>query len=180
MKIYYDYMNDLFIILVYEFFNNSLPFWYSLFKYICKLIFLKLFIMINIPKNTKLNLKNVVIVHKSMIVFNNLLNMNYYNIKICIDNQFLSVIGNNKYTVFNYSIIQKCKPTSFFGIHELPIKLYEIEKECIICYTKPGILNGLCGHQIICEDCSIKLDKCPLCNSSIVKNPLNLKKILYI
>jgi len=179
MKIYNDYMNDLCIILLYEFINNTLPFWYSLFKYILSYIFLKLLIYINIPKTLELDLKNVIIVYKSIIIFNNIINMNNYHIRIFIDNKFTTVRGNSKYMLINHNILQKFKPTALISIYEFPIKIYEKE-DCCICYLHTGVINGLCGHQIICDECSLKLNKCPICNSEFIKNPLYLKKILYL
>jgi hypothetical protein len=175
MKIYNDYMHDLFVILVYEFYDFFKP---LLFFYIYY-IFLIFKIWLYIPKTTRVNLKKVAIIYNSNIIFSNYININYYHIKIFLDNKFFTLRGNSNYSVLNRITFIKFNTSPIISIHEVPIKLYP-EEECNICYSYPGTLNGLCGHQNICSECASKLNKCPYCRESFVQNPLYLKKILYL
>lgn len=178
MKIYNDYMHDIIIIMLYEFVNLFNPLIINIFSY----YLYKLSSLLNqyfyIPKTNKLDLKNVVIVFDSKIIYCNLLNMNYYHIKIKYNNSYISIRGNKNYIIYN-DVFTKYKNTPYFSIYELPIKKYD-QEECCVCYSEKGNLNGLCGHQIVCLNCSKHLNKCPVCNSSFIKNSDFLEKILYI
>jgi hypothetical protein len=179
MKIYNDYMHDILVILLYEFLNLYKPFLFNIISYYAHLLTLIINTFFLIPKTTTLDLKKIVIVCNSKIVFCNLLNMNYYHLKINIDKNYIDIRGNKKYILFNNDIFMKYKNTSYFSIYELPIKKYEKE-ECCICYDEFGKLHGLCGHQIICSSCSKELNKCPVCNSIFINNMDLLEKNLYI
>jgi hypothetical protein len=104
--------------------------------------------------------------------------MNYYHLKLNINNKSINIRGNKKYFMFN-NIFLVYKNNPFFSIYELPIKKYD-QEECCICYNQPGKLNGLCGHQIVCSNCSKYIHKCPICNFNFIENSTFLEKILYI
>jgi len=45
---------------------------------------------------------------------------------------------------------------------------YNVVKECPICYeTKLSLYVGECMH-LVCQDCYLKVTKCPYCNVNIV------------
>jgi hypothetical protein len=89
---------------------------------------------------------------------------------------FFEKINNNNFT-FNLSPYINSS-MSLIRI-DLPIKKYELE-DCCICCDKPGQINGLCGHQIVCSSCVKNINSCPVCNSKIIENSELLEKILYI
>jgi hypothetical protein len=39
--------------------------------------------------------------------------------------------------------------------------------ECICCLDKNKVIVLSCGHYNLCEECSIKVDKCPMCRTII-------------
>lgn len=47
-------------------------------------------------------------------------------------------------------------------------------KECIVCVNNPREVIFNCGHFVTCNNCSNKLDSCPICRS-----PLYIKESLY-
>ena len=174
-------MHDLFIIILYEFYDYIKPLLYLIFSY----YIFKIKLWFLIPKKTKVDLKKVIIVYKSKIIFYNYLNINYYHLKFFTDKEYLTVKGNTKYILFNHNKIYKLNSTKLllninnFSIYYTPIKLYP-QEECCVCYNYPGTINGLCGHQNICSECASKLNKCAFCNLNFIENSLYLKKILYV
>jgi len=55
-------------------------------------------------------------------------------------------------------------------VQKLQRKVKELEdgKKCIVCYdSKINIVLVPCGHHILCEDCSEKITKCPICSAQI-------------
>jgi hypothetical protein len=178
MKIYNDYMHDFIIIILYEFVNLFKPLILDLITYYLHIISTWLNVYLYISKTNKIDLRHVVIVSNSKIIYCNLLNMNYYHLKININNSNIDIRGNKNYILYNNFFV-KFKNTSFYSIYELPIKLYDKEL-CCICYENDGEIHGLCGHQIICSLCVNHINKCPLCNSNFIENKHLLEKILYI
>lgn len=178
MKIYNDYMHDFIIIMLYEFVNLFNPLIINIISYYLHILSLWWNIYLYIPKKTTIDLKHVIIVHNSTIIFFNVLNTNYYHLKIKYNNNNIDIRGNKKYITFN-NIFMKLKNSQYFSIYELPIKLYD-QENCCICYDNNGKLHGLCGHQIICSSCVKQINKCPLCNSNFLVNSYLLEKILYI
>jgi hypothetical protein len=178
MKIYNDYMHDIVIIILYEFVNLFNPLIISLLSYYLYKISSWLNQYYYIPITNKLDLKHVAIVSNSKIIYCNLLNMNYYHLKININGRNIDIRGNKKYILYNNYFL-KFKNTQYYSIYELPIKKYD-QEDCCVCYSNIGKLNGLCGHQIVCSDCSKQLNKCPICNSNFIENSYLLEKILYI
>jgi hypothetical protein len=178
MKIYNDYMNDFIIIMLYEFVNLFKPFILNVISYYLHILSTWLNGYLYIPKTNDVDLKHVAIVSNSKIIYCNLLNMNYYHLKININNNNIDIRGNRKYILYN-NIFVKYKNTPYYSLYELPIKRFDQEL-CCICYDNDGEIHGLCGHQIICSSCVKYINKCPLCNSNFIENIDLLKKILYI
>jgi hypothetical protein len=180
MKIYNDYMHDLWVILFYELYNIIKPFLINIITTILYLIIICFKKYYYIPFKKDLNLKKVIIVINSNIVFSNTINLNYYHLKINLNDKYIDIRGNKKYILYNHYIFSNIQNNIFdFKIHELPIKLYA-QEECCICYNNMGSLNGLCGHQNICSECASRLTKCPMCNTKLIKNCNLIEKILYI
>jgi hypothetical protein len=178
MKIYNDYMHDMLVIMLYEFINLFNPLIISVLSYYLYILSSWLNKYLYIPKTTILDLKQVAIISNSKIIYCNILNMNYYHLKININGKYIDIRGNKKYVLYNNYFL-KFKNTPYFSIYELPIKKYDKE-ECCICYNESGKLHGLCGHQIVCSSCSKELNKCPICNSIFINNMYLLEKNLYI
>ena len=179
MKIYNDYMNDLCIIICYEFFNTMKPVIIHLISYCMFIISNWFYKYYYIPYRTDLNLKKVIITFDSDIIFSNIIYINYYHFKIYHNNRYIDIRGNSNYIIYNHNIFFKIKNNPLFKIYELPIKLYD-QEDCCICYNDVGKLIGLCGHQSICSSCASQLNNCPICNNKIIKNSELLEKILYI
>ena len=171
MNLYYNVMHDIFTIIFYEFIQTMFPLWQSLFLIILNILILKFKKYVYTPKQISLNLQKVLVIYNNEIILYNLINLNYYNINIIINNKKINITGNDKYVIINYSLfkINKC---SIFKIYLLPLKIY-IQEECCICYTNQGTLVGVCGHQNICSDCIIKLNKCPICNNNVLFTNIN-------
>ena len=46
-----------------------------------------------------------------------------------------------------------------------------IAKRCVICYKRPiRTIFTNCGHMLSCVQCSLKMDKCPVCRISVDGN----------
>jgi hypothetical protein len=178
MKIYNDYMHDFLVIILYEFLGFYKPLIINLIFYYLQILSTWLNIYLYIPKTNKIDLKQVIIVSNSKIIYCNLLNMNYYHLKININNNSIDIRGNKKYILYNNTFLQ-FRNSPYFSIYELPIKRYD-QEDCCICYNNIGVLHGLCGHQIICSSCVKYINKCPLCNFNFLENSHLLEKILYI
>jgi len=178
MKIYNDYMHDLLIILFYEFLYLFQPCILNIIGYYVYILSSYFNQYIFIPKTTSFDLKKVVVVCDSTIVFCNILNMNYYHLKVIVNNRKHDIRGNRKYVLHNNTFMKHYN-TPYFSIYEIPIKKYT-QDDCCICLDELGQIRGFCGHQIVCSKCSSLLNKCPLCNYSFIKNSDFLEKILYI
>jgi hypothetical protein len=192
MKIYNDYMNDLCLIILYEFLQLFQPMLIHLVSIMMCLFSIVIYKCIYIPFRYDLNLKKVVILIDSKIIFSNTINLNYYHLKIIYNNNYIDIRGNNRYILYNHNIFFRINDSNFtFNLLpytnsnmsliriDLPVKKYELE-DCCICYDQPGQINGLCGHQIICSSCVKDINSCPICNSKIIENTELLEKILYI
>lgn len=70
--------------------------------------------------------------------------------------------------------LPKSRAVLVFDITEMfVIKLGNIQlgfnlKDCIICMDKPRECTFQCGHHIVCNDCRVKLNKCPLCKKILL------------
>jgi len=178
MKIYnYDFinMNDFCWIILYEFFKITQSIWslYLLYAYNIVLnVFKKWYY---IPMNVEINLQDVIIIYKNSIIFSNRLNLNYYHIKLNNNNGYIHIIGNDKYQMifsyiysFNYLIKDKNRYVSNnrnIQIYLKPIIKYA-QEECCVCFSGPGSLIGICGHQNICIKCQTQIKKCLMCNNN--------------
>jgi hypothetical protein len=179
MKIYNDYMNDIYIILLFEFYQTFKPVIFQLLSYYIYIISITIRKYFYIPVNYNLNIKTIVIVIDDNIVFCNNINFNYFHFKIYHNSKYIDIRGNNKYILLNHIYFSKLNTNKYLRIYELPIKKYD-KDECCICYNFQGQLNGLCGHQNVCLDCASQINKCPMCNTNYLKNSNLLEKILYI
>ena len=48
---------------------------------------------------------------------------------------------------------------------------FNIAKKCVICFERPvRTIFANCGHMLSCVQCSLKLDKCPVCRISVDGN----------
>jgi len=168
MKIYNDYMHDIIIIILYEFINFFNPVLMNLISYYLYKLSSWLNQYFYIPKTNNLDLKRVAIICNFKIIFCNLLNMNYYHLKINMNGKYIDICVNKNYVLYNNYFLT-FKNTQYYSIYELPIKKYD-QEECCICYNNQGKLQGLCGHQIVCSNCSKQLSKCPICNSNFIEN----------
>jgi len=175
-------MNEFFIILLYEFISNTSHIWINLLLIIIRLIINKIIKSIYVPKTNKLNIQQVVISFNGTIILYSTINLNYYHLKIYLNNLYLTIIGNDKYVFINnffYKITHQNKNfivPDIFNIYTLPIIKYD-QDECCVCYNNQGSLIGLCGHQNVCIECKEKLSKCPVCNN---KNLINFDILNYI
>jgi hypothetical protein len=170
-------MTDFTYILMYEFIQQTYPIWYTLLVFIIRniiILYIKTFYISN--KNT-INLYDVILTINSIIIFSGRININYYNILFYNNNRIkINIIGNDKYVLINnyfynlrkennkyYSI---CSSNNYkFTVYFKPIIKYS-QEECCICYSDMGKLIGLCGHQNVCSQCQLQLNKCPVCNDS--------------
>ena len=75
-------MNDFITILLYEFIQYTYPFWYNLFLVIIHLTNLIIKKKLYIPVQTNLNLKKVLFIYNNTIIYYNIINLNFYNIKL--------------------------------------------------------------------------------------------------
>ncbi len=171
-------MNDILVILLYEFINISKPFWIGLIYLILRFIKIKYNEYIHFNSNKNIELQKVLIIFNNRPIFLNILNINYY--KICyIDNgKIFRIMGNKNFYILNYKIIQfnkinNCLDSNSLKIYLLPIKKYSLET-CLICFEREGQLIGLCGHQNICKICINSLNKCPLCNDKMLFSNLDI------
>lgn len=186
MRRYDDFTSDFAIILLYEFLHYTRPIWYSILMYLFNLVMIYIKKIIYIPKQSKLNVQKVIVLYDNQIILYNILNLNYYHIKIKINDTILNIIGNDKYILMNHMFCTfniysnyLITPDKSFSIYILPIKLYELE-ECCVCFMNPGTLVGLCGHQNICNECINVLNKCPICNNHLLFKNVNNKMIKFI
>lgn len=179
-------MNDFILILLYEFFQLTNLFWYNLFLYLSHIVILYFKKIIYIPKQTDLNLQKIILTYDNQIILYNFINLNYYDIRIVINNKLIHIIGNNKNTIVNYNFYKYNRhnnilitPDKSISMYILPIKIYD-QEDCGVCFMNQGTLVGLCGHQNICKECINMLNKCPMCNNHLLFNQLNPKIISYI
>jgi len=186
MKINDNYMNDFIVILVYEFLRYTYHIWYNLFLIILCAIHLRLKKYFYIPITKNFNLQKILLVYKNNIVLYNLINLNYYHINTIINNKKIKIIGNNNYVMMNYTFLKMNNhdkilrtPHGEIVMYKLPLKVYD-KSECCVCLENEGTLIGVCGHQNICSDCIIKLDKCPMCNNHILFNKLGSEVINFL
>lgn len=186
MKIYNNFMNDFVTILLYEFIQYTYPFWYNLFLVIIHLINLIIKKKIYIPVQTNLNLQKVLFIYNNTIIYYNIINLNFYNIILNLNNEQINIIGNDKYVIINYSFFKfninnnkLITPYNDLLIQILPIKIYD-QEDCGICFLNSGKLIGICGHQNICEECINKLNKCPVCNNKSMFRNINSNIINFI
>jgi len=186
MKIYDNYMNDFVIVLTYEFIQIVYPILYNIFLLIFQTLLFKLKKYLYIPFNKNLNLHKILLVYNNNIVLYDLINLNYYNIRVFINDRFVKIIGNNNYIMINYLMYKinnydKVSRTlnNEIVMYKLPIKIYD-KSECGICLINQGTLIGACGHQNICSECISKINKCPMCNNHILFNNLDPKIINYL
>lgn len=170
-------MVDFTYILMYEFIQQTYPIWYTLLVYIIRKIIIS-YIKIFYLSNKKINLYDVILTVNSIIIFSGRLNLNYYNIIFHNNTNKINIIGNNKYVLINnyFHELKKEKNKYFtvcyssnhnFTLYLKPIITYT-QEECCICYSQMGKLIGLCGHQNVCSQCQLQLDKCPVCNDSSI------------
>ena len=109
------------------------------------------------------------------------------NDKILIYNDEISLIKNLSYYYF-YKI--DLSPTNsyitykrfflFFWITkkinvkyiEIPVNIFKISNECIICYDKKtiNIPISVCGHVGFCNECYNKLNECPYCRNNYLES----------
>lgn len=40
-------------------------------------------------------------------------------------------------------------------------------KDCLVCFESVRSITFDCGHHVVCERCSVSLEKCPICRCSI-------------
>ena len=169
-------MNEFFIILLYEFISNTSHIWINLLLIIIRLITNKIIKSIYVPNTNKLNIQRVVISFNGTIILYSTINLNYYHLKIYLNNIYLTIIGNDKYVFINNFFYKITPQNKNFNIYTLPIIKYD-QDECCVCYNNQGSLIGLCGHQNVCIECKEKLSKCPVCNN---KNLINFEILKYI
>jgi len=186
MNQYDNFIYELILMFLYNIIHCN----YYLFYIISKVLINCLFILLRkyynlllikyiyIPINLDVNLVKVIIIYKNIIIFANQINLNYYHIKFKHKNKNRYIIGNDKYVSINYKFdkfinLPQKKVSKKINIIFLPIYKYSIE-DCCICYTNMGELVGVCGHQNVCRECLKKINKCPLCNTTITYNKLNL------
>ena len=109
------------------------------------------------------------------------------NNKILVYNDEMSLINNLSYYYFykielssNASFITYKRFILFFWITkkikinyiEIPVNIFKISNECIICYDKK-VLNipiSVCGHIGFCYECYNKLNECPYCRNNYLES----------
>lgn len=170
------YNYDFYWIILYDFFKTTQPIWsiYLLYMYNIVLNLFKKWYYIPM-NNNNINLQDVIIIYKNSIIFSNRINLNYYHIKFIDNNRYIHIIGNERYQMifsfiysFNYMIKDKNRYVSNnrnIQIYLKPIIKYA-QEECCICFSEPGSLIGICGHQNICIGCQTQINKCPMCNNN--------------
>jgi hypothetical protein len=83
-----------------------------------------------------------------------------------------STVGNDRKVLFsvieNYTIIEFSKSRYIFSTNNA--------RTCIICMENNRDIRYDCGHGVVCKDCSIGLNECPICRKSI--NLLKLESVL--
>jgi hypothetical protein len=186
MKINDNFMNDLLVILTYEFLKFTHHIWYNLLLIIFHMILLKFKRYFYIPIDKNLNLQKILLVYNNNIILYNLINLNYYHINTTINDKKIKMIGNNNFIIINHTFLKinnydKILRTSDGNIvmYKLPLKIYD-KSECCVCLENEGTLIGVCGHQNICSECISRLTKCPMCNNHILFNKLNSQIINYL
>jgi hypothetical protein len=168
-------MHDIYWIILYEIFKTTQPIWslYLMYMYNTVINLIKKWYYISRIK--EINLQDVIIIYNNSIIFSNRLNLNYYHIKLKQNNQYIQIIGNERYQMiyshiysFNYLIKDKNRYISNnqnIQIYLKPIIKYT-QEDCCICLSEPGSLIGICGHQNICINCQTQINKCPMCNNT--------------
>jgi len=168
-------MNDFTYILLYEFINQTYPFWSALIIYYIRYIIILIKKKHYVPFKNTINLHDVILTYNSSIIYSNRLNLDYYNISFYYDTKKINIIGNDKYLIINNTfytlrfninkyISNNNLNYSKFIIYLKPIIKYDSE-ECCVCFSEQGSLIGLCGHQNVCLVCQYQLNKCPVCNN---------------
>jgi len=179
MNIYDKFMDDLLFILGYQFAYHLYPIWCTIFILLLKCLIIKVKKCYYIPFTNDIDLKKVVITYNNNIIYNGLINNNYYHLELKYFNRYISIIGNNRYIIHNLTfnkLFDKSnkKIGGSINIVFLPIHLYPIE-ECCICYDNQGALVGLCGHQNVCNKCIENIDRCPICNNMSICKYMTIK-----
>jgi len=109
------------------------------------------------------------------------------NDKILIYNHKMTLLTNSSYYYF-YKIELNCTNSYitykrfflFFWItrkikikyNEIPVNIFKISNECIICYEKKAINIpiSVCGHVGFCNECYNKLNECPYCRNNYLES----------
>jgi hypothetical protein len=176
MKLYIsDRMNDFFYILLYEFVSQTYPLWSMVMLFYIQTIIITIKKMYYIPRRNTFKLYDVILAFNKTIIYSHRLNLDYYNISFSNNNNKIRIIGNDSFLIINdvfYTLkFSSNKYSSYdrFNYNQFTIYLKPITKytpdECCICFSEPGVLIGLCGHQNICLRCQSKINKCPICNN---------------
>jgi hypothetical protein len=176
MKLYYnERMHDFLYIIIYEFASQTYPFWYAILLFYIQIITIWIKKKYYIPRKNTFKLYDVILTFNKSIIYSHRLNMHYYTLSFSNNMNKIQITGNDRYIIINnvfYTLkFDNNKYISHnefnynkFTIYLKPITVYSSE-ECCICFSQPGELIGLCGHQNVCIICQSNINKCPICNN---------------
>jgi len=179
-------MDDYLLFVLFEYVLITYPVWYIILKETLQIIITKLLRYYYIKKTNDTHLAKVIITYHNIIIFCNLINLNYYNIKFKRNNKYINIVGNKTYIniglqfnklITTYNKLSLIYKSNKVNIYVLPIYTYPKE-ECCICYDNESILVGLCGHQNVCKICIQQLDRCPVCNNTSICDRVKVNNLI--